>query len=91
MSELLGILGDPYRRTKTMYHFKVTGLVGNAARFHDASKVINVVELPNESEHTLEEQYRGQIDNLFIAVSITGQYFFYAKLSNEVNWPKFLE
>ena len=65
MSELLGILGDPYRRTKTMYHFKVTGLEGNTARFHDASKVINVVELPNESEHTLEEQYRGQIDNLF--------------------------
>ena len=90
MSELLGILGDPYRRTKTMYHFKVTGLEGNTARFHDASKVSNIVELPNESEHTLEEQYRGQIDNLFIAVSITGQYFFYAKLSNDDNWPKFL-
>ena len=43
MSELLGILGDPYRRTKTMYHFKVTGLEGNAVRFHDASKVTNVV------------------------------------------------
>ena len=90
MSELLGILGDPYRRTKTMYHFKVTGLEGNRVRFHDASKVINVVELPIESEHTLEEQYREQIDNLFIAVSITGQYFFYSKLSNDDNWPKFL-
>ena len=31
-----------------------------------------------------------EIDNLFIAVSITGQYFFYAKLSNDANWPNFL-
>lgn len=89
MSELIGILGDPYRRTKTMYHFKVTGLEGNLVRFHDASKVVNVVDLPNDSDVSLEEQYREQIDNLFIAVSITGQYFFYAKLSNDANWPKF--
>ena len=90
MSELLGILGDPYRRTKTMYHFKVTGLEGNTVRFHDASKVTNLIELKNESERTLEEQYRDLIDNLFISISITGQYFFYSKLSNDANWPNFL-
>lgn len=90
MSELLGILGDPYRRTKTMYHFKVTDIKDDTIRFHDASKVTNLIELPNESEHTLEEQYLPMIDNLFISVSVTGQYFFYTKLSNDQNWPNFL-
>lgn len=89
MSEILGILGDPYRRTKTMYHFKVVGVDGNTIKFHDASKVINVVELPNSSDFTLQQQYAEQIDNLFIAVNITGQYFFYQKLSNDDNWPNF--
>ena len=89
MSELLGILGDPYRRTKTMYHFKVVGIEENTIRFHDASKVVNVVKLPNTNEVSLEEQYREQMDNLFIAVSLMGQYFFYSKLSNDSNWPNF--
>lgn len=90
MSELLGILGDPCRRTKTMYHFKVVGLTGNTVRFHDASHVTNVCELPNEHPQTLEQQYKSHEDNLFVAVSYTGQYFFYTKLSNDKHWPNFL-
>lgn len=83
------ILGDPYRRTKTMYHFKVSSVTGNTIAFHDASKVTNRVELPNNTPYTLEHLYGQHIDNLFLAISVTGQYFFYTKLSNDANWPDF--
>lgn len=90
MSELLGVIGNPYTRPKTMYHFKVVGITGNTVRFHDASRVTNVCELPNEYPQTLEQQYKNHKDNLFVAVSYTGQYFFYTKLSNDQQWPNFL-
>ena len=89
MSELNGILSNPYRRTKSMYHFKVTAFEGNVVKYHDATKVTTSIELPNTSERTLEEQYGDNLDNIFIAVSSTGQYFFYTKLSNDANWPDF--
>ncbi len=90
MSELLSVIGNPYTRPKTMYHFKVVGINDNTVSFHDASHVTNKRELPNEDPHTLEYQYKDHMDNLFIAVSYTGQYFFYTKLSNSKNWPNFL-
>lgn len=90
MSELLDVIGNPYTRPKTTYHFKVVGISENTVKFHDASHVVNICELPNDAVHSLEEQYITFMDNLFIAVSCTGQYFFYTKLSNEKNWPNFL-
>jgi hypothetical protein len=87
MSLLDQIITDPYRRTKASYHFKVTALDGNTIGFHDASRVTNLITLPNDTEQTLEEQYRDGIDNLFLSVDITGQYFFYNKVSNTDNWP----
>lgn len=91
MSELLDVIGNPYTRPKTTYHFKVVDIEGNTIKFHDASRVTNVRELPNNDITTLEQQYEDYMDNLFIAVSYTGQYFFYTKLSNEKNWPNFLD
>lgn len=89
MSKLLSILSDPHRRTNSMYHFKVSRIKGNTVSFHDASRLTNTIDLPNDSPQTLEEQYKNRMDNLFIATSITGQYFFYSKLSNERSWPNF--
>lgn len=90
MSELFEIMGNPYTRPKTTYHFKVVGIDGNTVKFHDASHVTNIRELDNHYPVSLEKQYENHMDNLFIAVTITGQYFFYTKLSNDQNWPNFL-
>lgn len=49
----------------------------------------NVQELPNDDVRTLEEQYKDQIDNLFIALSINGEFYFTSKLSNNAIWPGF--
>jgi hypothetical protein len=90
MSELFKVIGNPHKRPRTTYHFKVIGIEENTVRFHDASRVSNKCVLPNESPKTLEQQYENYMDNLFIAVSYNGQYFFYTKLSNDKPWPKFL-
>lgn len=89
MSEINDILNSPYQRTKAMYHFRVVGITGNTVQYHDASHVTHSVELPNATDYSLEHQYRDQRDNLFIAVSIAGQYFFYSKASNDGMWPGF--
>lgn len=90
MSEINDILNSPYQRTKAMYHFKVVSITDNTIQYHDASRVTHTVELPNTTDYSLEYQYKDQRDNLFIAVSITGQYFFYSKASNEGQWPGFI-
>lgn len=82
MSVLANIIGDPYRRTKTTYHFKIQDIKGNDIYFHDASKVVNKMTLTPDTEFTLEEQYDDMLNNLFVAFNITGEYFFYQKVSN---------
>ncbi|BDH16630.1 MAG: hypothetical protein [Bacteriophage sp.] len=77
---------DPYKRTSSMYHYKITAIVGNTITFNDATKTPYTVTLDNPDSMTLEAMYREQIDNLFIAISFTNQYFFYQKLSNDRTW-----
>ena len=83
------ILGNPYKRTTATYRFKVTHIEGNVVHYHDAAMETNVQELPNDDVRTLEEQYKDQIDNLFIALSINGEFYFTSKLSNNAIWPGF--
>ncbi len=89
MSTVREILDNPHKRTTATYRFKVTGIEGNVVQYHDASMKTHKQELPNAHERTLEEQYRDQLDNLFIAVSISGEFYFTSKLSNTAIWPGF--
>ena len=83
------ILGNPYKRTVATYRFKVTNIEGNTVHYHDASMQTHVQELPNDNDLTLQQQYGDRIDNLFIALSINGEFYFTSKLSNNAIWPGF--
>lgn len=89
MSDIRTILDSPHKRTLATYRFKVTNIIGNTVHYHDASKVTNIQEFPQDGELTLEEQYQGDIDSLFIAVTISGEYYFTRKVSNNRIWPNF--
>lgn len=89
MSDIRTILDTPHKRTLATYRFKVTCIIGNTVHYRDASMVNNIQEFPQEGEYTLEEQYQEDLDNLFIAVNISGEYYFTRKLSNNRIWPNF--
>lgn len=89
MSDIRTILDSPHKRTLATYRFKVTTITGNTVHYHDASMVTNTQEFPQEGELTLEEQYQDDLDNLFIVVNLSGEYYFTRKVSNNRIWPNF--